>query len=404
MPMAQKTVSKTKKSKSNVPAQTVADRANDGFVSVAKTAGAAMQSVESGTIQGVSAIGRRLFKRKKKNPRKRSKSKDGTLKLKRIERKEPLPVLPKVDARPDAEDKPASPKTERSAPLPVSYSPIKDISKEQKEPIQPKRPQQKIDIDGLIEQYPLSDRVQTIRLRSAIDNLLHSSDLVRLNALKNLVNLGQSTEPFLVAVCRAASSQVVEIALEGLYQIDSSQLHDCIMYIFASQDYELRLVALRAAQRLNDDQARPLLLKGVQDPVVEVRRRTLTYLSWRDSSWAVAAIRDHFNDSEPSVQWAAVEALIAVNPKEAYESVELMMPSLGSVYKRQAGALLQHQMHVLEDTEKKITKERPALSKAPKQKAARGPKKKKQAAKASAVDSKENRAEKTKVETAQQAL
>jgi len=40
------------------------------------------------------------------------------------------------------------------------------------------------------------------------------------------------------------------------------------------------------------------------------------------------------------VKWAAVEALMTLRPSEAYDHLELMMPSLDPVHKRRAAALL----------------------------------------------------------------
>jgi len=71
-----------------------------------------------------------------------------------------------------------------------------------------------------------------------------------------------------------------------------------------------------------------------------VRRRAISYVSWHDSSWAVAEIMRLCDDQQPDVKWAAVEALVAMRPSDAYDHLELMMPSLAPAYQRRAAALL----------------------------------------------------------------
>ena len=49
------------------------------------------------------------------------------------------------------------------------------------------------------------------------------------------------------------------------------------------------------------------------------------------------------DDPQPDVKWAAVEALVALRPSDAYEHLKLMLPSLAPTYQRRAAALLAQQ-------------------------------------------------------------
>lgn len=198
-----------------------------------------------------------------------------------------------------------------------------------------------LDLDVLMEQYSPLDKSEAMQLRKTLDDLLHGSEAVRPDALKSLVSLDQVAEPFLIAFVKTGSPEMVENALDGLSQIGSQRLIDCISNVLASSNPELRIVALRTAQRLENHEAQPFLEQGLRDSDVRVKRRALSYLSWQDSSWALADIRQLCNDPEPDVKWAALKALLAVSPAEAYDNLALLIPSLDPIHKQRAALLLE---------------------------------------------------------------
>jgi hypothetical protein len=200
-----------------------------------------------------------------------------------------------------------------------------------------------LDVEALLEEHPPQDRVKAIVLRKALDDLLHGSDAAHKNALETLVGQGEVAGPLLVACLREDSPEVVESAFEGLRQIGWDCPASSISEVLGSSNFELRIIALRAARRLTDEQQRPLLERGLRDPNARVRRRAISCASWHDSPWAVAEIMRLCDDPQPDVKWAAVEALVALRPSDAYEHLKLMLPSLAPTYQRRAAALLAQQ-------------------------------------------------------------
>jgi hypothetical protein len=381
--------------------QALADRANDGFLSVVRSTGWIVRSVPSDIVNGVSQVGQALIGRKRRavkqqtkpleaappqqdaspraaaGARKRQASSPGAPEAaeparsarSQVTAEEPTlgeeteqegkkmvkPQTKPLKAAPPQQD--ASPKAaagarkrQASSPgAPEAAEPARSarsqVTAEEPTPGQeteqegPQRPS--LDIEALVKEHSPPDTVQAIMLRKALDDLLHGSEEASEGALKTLVGLGQVAEPFLVACLRKDSPHVVEIALEGLSQLGSQRLIGSISDVLGSSDPELRIVALRAVGRLPDDQQRPLLERGLRDPAARVRRRALFYLSWHDSSWAVAEIMRLCDDQQPDVQWAAVDALMALRPSQACDHLQLMMPSLDPVYQRRAALLLQ---------------------------------------------------------------
>ncbi len=197
-----------------------------------------------------------------------------------------------------------------------------------------------LDAEALLEEHSPRDRVTAIVLRKALDVLLRGSEAARKSALETLVGQGEVAGPLLVACLREDSPEVVESAFEGLRQIGWDCPASSLSDVLGSSNAELRIVALRAARRLTDEQQRPLLERGLRDPNARVRRRAISYVAWHDSSWAVAEIMRLCDDPQPEVRWAAVEALVALRPAQAYEHLKLMMPSLTPTYQHRAAALL----------------------------------------------------------------
>lgn len=203
----------------------------------------------------------------------------------------------------------------------------------------------KVDVDALLKQHPVPDRIQALQVREAFDHLLHGSELAGRSALATLVSLGKTAEPFLLAVLADSSTQVTQIALEGLVGIRSDHLLEVIADLLKSENVELRMAALRATNGQPQEQIRPLLLQGLRDPSPLLRRRVLSYLAWCDASWARLEILDRCDDSDVTVRWAAVEALMSSDPTMAYEKLELMLPTLDPARRRRAVSLLEQAGH-----------------------------------------------------------
>ncbi len=333
----------------------LAYRANDGFLTIARSAGKTVRIIQSGTTGGLSKIEHALSR---KNKEEKSSRQTGSVNEELLQQEAiPEAAYSHEGVAPSpANGEAAGPLQSRSDPL-TEEEPQLDDEMDQEEPEY--RP---LDLEAFLKQRYPRDRVQAIRLRKTLDDLLLGSEAARQSALKNLVGLRQVAEPFMVSSLQTASPQVAEIAIAGLSQIGSQRLIGCISDVHASSDPELRMVALRAAQRLADDEARPFLERGLRDPDAKVKRRTLSYLSWHDSPWALAEIKRLCNDPESEVKWAALEALLTVRPSEAYYNLELMMPSLDPAYRRRAITLLEQRKSLLNEDSTNQTPNAPGLA------------------------------------------
>ncbi len=207
---------------------------------------------------------------------------------------------------------------------------------------QEESPRPSLDVEALLEEHLPQDKVKAIVLRKALGDLLHGTEATRNSAIETLAGQGEISGPLLVACLRENSLEVIDSAFEGLRQIGWDCPPGLISDMLGSSKAELRIIALRAAQQLTDEQQRPLLERGLRDPNARVRRRAISYVSWHNSSWAVAEIMRLSDDPEPDVKWAALEALVALSPSDGCEHLKLMMPSLAPTYQRQAAALLAH--------------------------------------------------------------
>ncbi|MFC1596770.1 HEAT repeat domain-containing protein [Planctomycetota bacterium] len=273
--------------------QALADRADEGFLFVVRSTGKALGGLSSGIVKDFSKIGQVLA---------------GTKKNTLHQQTEPLEAAPPEE--PDREMQPAQP---QCPPL---------------------------DVEALLEEHSPQDADQAATVPGALEDLLHGSKEDASGALMTLVGLGQVAEPLLVACLQTGSPRLVEIALEGLSRIDSGRLAGCISDVLESPDMELRFMAVGAAGRLPDEQQQPLLERGLRDPCASVRRRALACLSRHDSYWAAVEVRRLCDDKEPDVQWAAVEAMMAMKPSDAHRTLRLMKPSLTPAYQRRAAVLL----------------------------------------------------------------
>lgn len=277
----------------------LANRSDDAFLAVVRSAGKAMGGLSSVPVKGISNIGRLLTYGGQKTVKQ--------------------PTQPEEDRAPRRVDE------EKGPPAPQDPHPLPDL-------------------EALLEGRSPGSAKQAAVLRKCLDNLVFGSEEAGEAALKILVGLGQGAEPLLVACLPTDSPRVAKLALEGLSRIDAERLIDCISNMLESSDPELRFVALRAAVGLRDSQQQRLLLeRGLQDPDADVRRRALSYVAWDDSHWAIAEAMRLCNDKSPDVQWAAVETLIVLRPTEVNSILPLAKPSLAPVNQRRLADLLDRQ-------------------------------------------------------------
>jgi hypothetical protein len=199
----------------------------------------------------------------------------------------------------------------------------------------------KVDIKALLKLYTPKGKSKAIRLSKALDDLLRGSEAARAASVNRLIAMGREVEPILVELARVTDPRIVESALAALRGINSPKLIDSVYEAFTSEDPDFRLVALRAAQQLSDEDARFFLDQALRDPSAKVRRRVLSYLSWCDGSWALAEVHRLCDDPDPEVKWAALEVLMSLKPIEAYERLELELPTFDPSTRRRAVRLIE---------------------------------------------------------------
>ena len=371
--------------------QALADRADNGFRFVVRSTARIVCNLPSGMGHGLSKLGRVVLCRKKATRPAEPTEAAPPQRLASVE----TPVATPADTQPSSGGTPCQ-DIARAAELAQQNCPLippvdkprheetiaKAVAVAKKWATAKRRaPKQKTsdketqctaaNIDALLSEHIPKDKVQATRLRNALDNLINGSETARKSALEALVELGEDAGPSLVACSRVASPEVVELALEGLRQLGWHCLVSSISAVLESPSIEMRIIALRAAGQLVDDRRRALLERGLRDPVSRVRRRTISYVSWQGSSWAVSEIMRLCDDVKEDVQWAAIEALMALKPTEASDHLRLMMPSLAPPYQRRATALLAQQEKLAEKppaakAPKKPRKRKASTSKAPK--------------------------------------
>jgi HEAT repeat protein len=210
----------------------------------------------------------------------------------------------------------------------------------------------KVDIKALLKRYAPQGKSKAIRLSKALDDLIRGSKAARAASIETLIKMGREAEPILVVLVKATDLQIVEAALAGLSGINSPKLIDSICEVFSSEDADFRLVALRAAQQLGDDQVRYFFEQALRDPSAKIRRRVLSYLSWCDGSWALAEVHRLCDDPDLEVKWAALEVLMSLKPIEAYERLELELPTFDPTTRRRAVRLIeQHRIPLPKELE-----------------------------------------------------
>ena len=332
--------------------QALADRADDGFRYVVRSAAWIVCSLPSGMGYGLSKLGRVVLCKKPKRAKRSTEPAEA-----------PDACLSAiVGAAQDESPCRDAAKADGSAPCTCPVTPITRATVKRtpvklfrvKKATAGESPSSKagsskagecspVTMESLLKEHAPKDKVKAIILRKALDDLLKGSEAAQKSALETLVDLGPVSGPLLVACTREDSAEVVELAFEGLRHLNWHCLPTSISAVLDSPDADLRIIALRAAGRLTDDRRRALLERGLRDPISRVRRRAISYVSWHGSSWAISEIMRLCDDNEADVKWAAAEALMALDPSKACEHLKLMMPSLSPTYRRRAAALLAQQ-------------------------------------------------------------
>jgi HEAT repeats len=378
----------------------LAERANQGFLGVIRSTGMALRQVEHGTTSGVYKV-KGLVKREASSPAQPSPAPRftggqpsfspaprpavalGTSGRLQEEAKVSSPQAqpPDEPAAPagffarvvaaaatvaapavaavrgdSSEDKPraqapaevaAAPKSERIAPQPSQSSPqARGVESGRPQPAQVAQDNRPIDVDAWLATLPLPDRSQRVRVRSALDDVMHGSEVARRNAAPTLAALGILAEPILVACARGSSLEVTETCLEILIQIGSTKPPALLRQLAEAPDPAFRMVAVRASRCLAAEQQKPILQRALRDPSVTIRRRALSYLAWSHPTWAMTDILRLCYDSDHTVKWAALEALVAFDPAEARERLQDLYPTMDPVLRRRAVRLLERQEKV----------------------------------------------------------
>jgi len=173
-------------------------------------------------------------------------------------------------------------------------------------------------VERMLDGHSTFDTIEKLRVRMAVDEMLHGGESSRRAAKRTLVAFGLAAEPFLEALLVIDEPKMIAAVFESLSQIESTRILPAIQRLSSAADHEIRLVALRVAQQADSGQARSFLAEATRDKSPEVRRRVISYLSWRkEDPWALAELRLLCDDPETSVKLAAIEALGYVSPHEA---------------------------------------------------------------------------------------
>ena len=189
-------------------------------------------------------------------------------------------------------------------------------------------PKQPIDVEALVAQHAFSSRAEMLGALVSVNEFLSGNPRESIDAQRQILATGAAfAEPVLLAAFQKQSPRLTELALDGLYRLDPEKLEPVIKDLLASDRRELRLAALRAAQWLGDDQARPLFELAATDPSPDVRRRLVCYLSWRGTPWAMFEVRGLCNDESLAVKWAAIGVLARSQPDVAAELMGRTPPS-----------------------------------------------------------------------------
>jgi hypothetical protein len=182
------------------------------------------------------------------------------------------------------------------------------------------------------------DAVRRLALRGVVDDWLRGSVEARRAALEAIAGLGPGAEALILAPLGHGTPEKIELVLEGLRRIGSTKLSGCMAQLLRTGDARVRIGTLRVAQQLGDPVARPLLVRGVEDRDWLVRRRTVQWLSWRSSPWAVERIWQLAADLNPAVKWAALDVLVWHDGPEVKQRVKRAKPH-EAVFARRTAAM-----------------------------------------------------------------
>lgn len=328
----------------------LADRADDGFLSLVRTASQTVRRIEESSVRGVGRIASTL-KRDRSSQAPPPGAEGGAASAPAAEQSPPedetptdqpsVSPLAASGRRSDPQSEPparlhapgtreevrrkADPSAGRQAPAPEPPAAAPNPGRRSGQPAHGSSlAHPMLDAKTLIENHPFKDRVASMDdLRPTLEKFLHGPHEVRTTAKQALVRKGRAiAEPIFVAVLRASSPDLTRLALEGLADVRSERLRGCIAAVIAAHDPELRLAALRVAQQLPGETARPFFAHAALDSDATIRRRAVLYLSWRRSDWAAAALRALCEDREQSVRWAAMRALATARPAAARELLD----------------------------------------------------------------------------------
>lgn len=304
-------------------------KADDGFVRVARSIGAAARYVEAGVVRTTGA------------QTKNSPAKNATARV------SPRPPVGGATQPPQSPPPPA-PAARTREPAPTRSASISEPPYDESAP-ELTRPKTAVasrggtsaalDADGWLSILKPEDPVKAASLRISIDDWLRGATDARREALALLAPLGLRAERLILALLRGGSPEETELVLEGLKRIESDKFSSCIEQLLRVGDPEVRIVALRAAQQMGDRIARPLLSRGAEDPDPRVRRRMIPWLAWRQSPWAIERIWELGDDANPAVKWAALDVLVWQDGPEVKLRVRRARPQ-EQVYSRRTAALV----------------------------------------------------------------
>ncbi|MCP4678548.1 MAG: HEAT repeat domain-containing protein [Deltaproteobacteria bacterium] len=196
------------------------------------------------------------------------------------------------------------------------------------------------EIDRFLETSVFLNPEQEASLRIALDNLLRGPETSRIEVLKIFIEIGIRVEPLLVLLATKAPVYTLDIVLEGLYQIKSMRLKDCLSELMECNDTAKRITALRMATRFRGEQAHTMFIRGTADADPMIRSSAVYYLSWYENEWSVEEIQKHCFDPDETVRWSAWKALFNASPSRAMDLIKSHYNHFNSIYRTRLLAYL----------------------------------------------------------------
>jgi hypothetical protein len=213
-------------------------------------------------------------------------------------------------------------------------------------------PKQPIDVEALVAAHHFDNRAEMLTSLVCVNEFLQGGARESAEAQRQIlaraaprpqpegagrtqVNTSQASsakenafaEAVFLAALQRRSTRLAELALDGLVRLNSTRLVAALKDLFSSDVRELRLVALRVANRLKEDEAAPLFSIAARDAAPEVRRRLVAYLSWRGTPFVVQELLGLSADANAQVKWAAIGVLARLDSKAALEMVGRIPPT-----------------------------------------------------------------------------